>query len=162
MYKRQLNEYGNSTLFIFVDISGSRSVSDETIAEILSNADLIQIQEGQGDLERATGYLKRLADKTESVSYTHLGALCRNCKRKRKSADRDNQQNREDYIMVGLVHSLKNKKEVFMNVNDLAKQVSSIITPQTDNFYRDIRIYGHFFHNTNDTMWWGCLLYTSL
>ena len=60
-----------------------------------------------------------------------------------------------DYIMVGLVHSLKNKKEVFMNVNDLAKQVSSIITPQTDNFYRDIRIYGHFFHNTNDTMWWG-------
>ena len=57
--------------------------------------------------------------------------------------------------MVGLVHSLKNKKEVFMNVNDLAKQVSSIITPQTDNFYRDIRIYGHFFHNTNDTMWWG-------
>ena len=47
--------------------------------------------------------------------------------------------------MVGLVHSLKNKKEVFMNVNDLAKQVSSIITPQTDNFYRDIRIYGHFF-----------------
>lgn len=37
--------------------------------------------------------------------------------------------------MVGLVHSLKNKKEVFMNVNDLAKQVSSIITPQTDNFF---------------------------
>ena len=26
--------------------------------------------------------------------------------------------------MVGLVHSLKNKKEVFMNVNDLAKQSS--------------------------------------
>ena len=62
---KKLNEYGNSTLFIFVDISGSRSVSDETIAEILSNADLIQIQEGQGDLERATGYLKRQAEKTE-------------------------------------------------------------------------------------------------
>ena len=46
----KLNEYGNSTLFIFVDISGNRSVSDDTIAEILSNADLIQIQEGQGDL----------------------------------------------------------------------------------------------------------------
>ena len=67
---KKLNEYGNSTLFIFVDISGSRSVSDETIAEILSNADLIQIQEGQGDLERATGYLKRLADKTEYHDYT--------------------------------------------------------------------------------------------
>ena len=36
--------------------------------------------------------------------------------------------------MVGLVHSLKNKKEVFMNVNDLAKQVSSIITPQPTIF----------------------------
>lgn len=45
---KKLNEYGNSTLFIFVDISGSRSVSDETIAEILSNADLIQIQEVPG------------------------------------------------------------------------------------------------------------------
>ena len=67
---KKLNEYGNSTLFIFVDISGSRSVSDETIAEILSNADLIQIQEGQGDLERATGYLKRLADRTEYHDYT--------------------------------------------------------------------------------------------
>ena len=66
----KLNEYGSSTLFIFVDISGSRSVSDETIAEILSNADLIQIQEGQGDLERATGYLKHLADKTEYHDYT--------------------------------------------------------------------------------------------
>ena len=54
--------------------------------------------------------------------------------------------------MVGLVHSLKNKKEVFMNVNDLAKQVSSIITPQTDNFYRDIRIYGHFFHKRHDVV----------
>ena len=36
--------------------------------------------------------------------------------------------------MVGLVHSLKNKKEVFMNVNDLAKQVSSIITPHLWSF----------------------------
>lgn len=36
--------------------------------------------------------------------------------------------------MVGLVHSLKNKKEVFMNVNDLAKQVSSIITPKPTIF----------------------------
>ncbi|MFQ9889208.1 MAG: hypothetical protein ACLRWM_01220 [Streptococcus sp.] len=40
------------------------------MAEILSNADLIQIQEGQGDLERATGYLKRLADRTEYHDYT--------------------------------------------------------------------------------------------
>lgn len=66
----KLNEYGNSTLFIFVDISGNRSVSDDTIAEILSNADLIQIQEGQGDLKRASAYLKRLAEKTEYHDYT--------------------------------------------------------------------------------------------
>ena len=46
---KKLNEYGNSTLFIFVDISGSRSVSDETIAEILSNADLIQIHDRRAD-----------------------------------------------------------------------------------------------------------------
>lgn len=57
-------------LFIFVDISGNRSVSDDTIAEILSNADLIQIQEGQGDLKRASAYLKRLAEKTEYHDYT--------------------------------------------------------------------------------------------
>ena len=42
-----------------------------------------------------------------------------------------------------------------MNVNGLVKQISSILTPQTDNFYRDISIYGHFFQNTNDIMWWG-------
>ena len=36
--------------------------------------------------------------------------------------------------MVGLVHSLKNKKRGFMNVNDLAKQVSSIITPANRQF----------------------------
>ena len=42
-----------------------------------------------------------------------------------------------------------------LSVNNLTKQVSSILTPQTDNFYRDIRIYGHVFHNTNDIMWWG-------
>lgn len=42
-----------------------------------------------------------------------------------------------------------------MNVNELVKQVSSILNPQTDNFYRDIRTYGHFFHNTNEIMWWG-------
>ena len=40
------------------------------IAEILSNADLIQIQEGQGDLKRASAYLKRLAEKTEYHDYT--------------------------------------------------------------------------------------------
>lgn len=66
----KLNEYGNSTLFIFVDISGNRSVSDDTIAEILSNVDLIQIQEGQGDLKRASAYLERLAEKTEYHDYT--------------------------------------------------------------------------------------------
>ena len=64
------NEDGNYTLFIFVDISGSRSVADETMAEILANSDLIQLQEGQGDLERASAYLKRLADKTEYHDYT--------------------------------------------------------------------------------------------
>lgn len=29
------------------------------------------------------------------------------------------------------------------NVNDLVKYASLILTPQTDNFYHDIRTYGH-------------------
>ncbi|MFR4146288.1 MAG: hypothetical protein ACLT1J_08225 [Mediterraneibacter gnavus] len=50
----KLLEYGNKVLFVFVDISGNRSVSDETMATILAHADMIQIQEGHGNLEQAT------------------------------------------------------------------------------------------------------------
>jgi len=39
----KLSEYGNKVLFVFVDISGNRSVSDETMAMILAHADMIQI-----------------------------------------------------------------------------------------------------------------------
>ncbi|MCR5094433.1 MAG: AAA family ATPase [Lachnospiraceae bacterium] len=62
---KKLGEYGNQTLFVFVDVSGKRTISDDTIAAILANADMIHIQEGHGDLKRASAYLKRLADKTE-------------------------------------------------------------------------------------------------
>lgn len=67
---KKLNEYGNYTLFIFVDISEAAVYPMRRMAEILSNADLIQIQGRPGDLERATGYLKRLADRTEYHDYT--------------------------------------------------------------------------------------------
>lgn len=53
-----------------MDISGNRSVSDETMATILAHADMIQIQEGHGNLEQATGYLKQLAEKTDYKGYT--------------------------------------------------------------------------------------------
>lgn len=66
----KLSEYGNKVLFVFVDISGNRSVSDETMAMILAHADMIQIQEGHGNLEQATGYLKQLAEKTDYKGYT--------------------------------------------------------------------------------------------
>jgi len=58
---KKLCEYGNDTLFIFVDVSGKRSISDETIAAILGNADMVQITEGHGDINRAKEYLLRLA-----------------------------------------------------------------------------------------------------
>ena len=59
------------------------------------------------------------------------------------------------YIETNPLCNAQKRKRAIVNVNDLAKQVSSILTPQTDNFYRDIHTYGHFFHNTNDIMWWG-------
>ena len=66
---QKLGEYGNNTLFIFVDVSGKRTIANETIAAILCHADMIQIKEGYGDLKRAEAYLKRLAEKTEYTDY---------------------------------------------------------------------------------------------
>ena len=66
---KKLGEFGNSTLFIFVDISGKRTISDDTIAAILQNADMIQLNEGYGDSKRAASYLKRLAEKTGYKEY---------------------------------------------------------------------------------------------
>lgn len=40
------------------------------MAMILAHADMIQIQEGHGNLEQATGYLKQLAEKTDYKGYT--------------------------------------------------------------------------------------------
>ena len=61
---KKLGEYGNNTLFIFVDVSGKRTIANETIAAILCHADMIQIKEGYENLKRAETYLKRLAEKT--------------------------------------------------------------------------------------------------
>ena len=65
----QIQKYGNSTLFVLVDISGNQSLSNDIIATLLAKADMIRICEGQGDLRRATEYLKRLAAKTEYKNY---------------------------------------------------------------------------------------------
>lgn len=67
---KRLGEYGNDTLFIFVDVSGKRNISDDAIAALLANADMIQITEGYGDLKKSKAYLKRLAAKTEYKGYT--------------------------------------------------------------------------------------------
>lgn len=66
---KRLSEFGNDTLFIFVDVSGKRAISNDTIAAILANADMVQIDEGQGDIKRASLYLKRLAEKTDYTDY---------------------------------------------------------------------------------------------
>ena len=64
-----LGDYGNECLFIFVDVSGKRAISNDTIAAILTNADMVQINEGHGNLRKASQYLKRLADQTEYGDY---------------------------------------------------------------------------------------------
>lgn len=66
---RMLGEYGNNTLFIFVDVSGQRTISNDTIAAILANADMIQLNEGHGDLKKASLYLERLAEKADCKGY---------------------------------------------------------------------------------------------
>lgn len=66
----QLRKYGNNTLFIFVDISEKRSISNDTIATILCNADMVHITEGCGDFQQAAQYLKRLAETTPYKNYT--------------------------------------------------------------------------------------------
>lgn len=66
---KKLGEFGNDTLFVFVDVSGKSAISNDTIAAILANADMVQINEGHGDLKRAASYLKRLAAKTEYDDY---------------------------------------------------------------------------------------------
>lgn len=66
---KRLVEYGNNTLFIFVDVSGKRTISNDTIAAILANADMVQLNEGHGDLKKASLYLKRLAEKTDYKDY---------------------------------------------------------------------------------------------
>ena len=66
---KTLGELGNETLFIFVDVSGKKAISNDTIASILAHADMVQINEGHGDMKRASSYLKRLAARTEYNDY---------------------------------------------------------------------------------------------
>lgn len=66
---KKIAEYGKETLFIFVDISGKRNISDDAVAAILANADMIQINEGFGDKAKASEYLMRLAEKTDYDDY---------------------------------------------------------------------------------------------
>ncbi len=66
---KKIGEYGNDTLFIFVDISGKRNMTDDAMAAILANADMVRIDEGYGDKKRASEYLKRLARKTDYDDY---------------------------------------------------------------------------------------------
>lgn len=66
---KKLGEFGNNLLFIFVDISGKRNVSDGALAAILAHSDVIHISEGYGDKKKTREYLKRLAEKTGYNDY---------------------------------------------------------------------------------------------
>ncbi|MGN0684186.1 MAG: AAA family ATPase [Oscillospiraceae bacterium] len=66
---KKIGEFGNNTLFVFVDISGKRNVSDGALAAILAHSDVIHISEGYGDKKKTREYLKRLAEKTGYKDY---------------------------------------------------------------------------------------------
>ena len=66
---KKLGEYGNDTLFIFVDVSEKGVISNDTIGAILTNADMVQINEGYGNINEASLYLEHLAEETEYKDY---------------------------------------------------------------------------------------------
>lgn len=58
-----LEKVGNSTLFIFVDVSGQSIVTSEAIKTLLAHADMVQLTEGSGTYEDAVRYIDILAQK---------------------------------------------------------------------------------------------------
>lgn len=62
---KMVERYGKDTLFIFVDVSGESELSGAAISAIQASADMIHLTEGYGDYDRAVGYLKRIADRTD-------------------------------------------------------------------------------------------------
>ena len=64
-----LAEYGKDTLFIFVEVVGNVLFRDDNLGAIIGNSDIVRIEEGFGDFERAKNYLNDLVDKSNFVNY---------------------------------------------------------------------------------------------
>ena len=64
-----LAEFGKNTLFIFVEVVGNTPFKDDNIAAIVGNGDIVKIEEGFGDLNRAKSYLDDLVDKSNFAQY---------------------------------------------------------------------------------------------
>lgn len=60
-----IDKYGDSTLFILVDISGKSSVTDSSIELFQSKTDIIHLMEGSGNYDEARRYLERLIQKSK-------------------------------------------------------------------------------------------------
>ena len=66
---KKLKEYGNGALFIFVEISENIVYRDEVLASILSNGDIIKIEEGFGNHQEALNYLNDLVKRSPFKQY---------------------------------------------------------------------------------------------
>lgn len=66
---KMIEKYGNSTLFIFVDVSGKSVMTGEAMKTILTYADMVHLTEGSGSYRKAVRYLDKLAGKTDYEDY---------------------------------------------------------------------------------------------
>lgn len=66
---KMIEKYGNSTLFIFVDVSGKSVMTGEAMKTILTYADMVHLTEGSGSYRKAVRYLDKLAGKTDYKDY---------------------------------------------------------------------------------------------
>ena len=64
-----LSEFGKNTLFIFVEVIGNTIFKDDNLAAIIGNGDIVRIEEGFGDLNKAKNYLDSLVEKSKFAQY---------------------------------------------------------------------------------------------
>lgn len=72
---KKLAELGKDVLFIFVEITDNVIYRDEMLAEILGSGDIVKIEEGYGDHDKAVTYLNNLIARSEFRDYKNDDAL---------------------------------------------------------------------------------------
>ncbi len=69
LISKKVKLYGNYALFFFVEIFDKMVYKDEFLAEILSNTDIVKIEEGYGTYDSALNYLNDLVEKSDFSNY---------------------------------------------------------------------------------------------